>query len=50
MSEGVIDIPSPLLSDRAYEAIRDKIVSLEIAPGAPIEEGQQVIIAVSQGP
>jgi len=29
---------SPLLSDRAYDAIRDKIVSLEIAPGAPIEE------------
>jgi DNA-binding GntR family transcriptional regulator len=28
----------PLLSDRAYDAIRDKIVTLEIAPGAPIEE------------
>jgi DNA-binding GntR family transcriptional regulator len=33
-------MPGPLLSDRAYEAIRDKIVSLEIAPGAPIEEEQ----------
>ncbi|BBX35806.1 GntR family transcriptional regulator [Mycolicibacterium mageritense DSM 44476 = CIP 104973] len=31
---------SPLLSDRAFEAIRDKIVSLEIPPGAPIEEEQ----------
>jgi DNA-binding GntR family transcriptional regulator len=31
---------SPLLSDQAYDAIRDKIVSLEIAPGAPIEEEQ----------
>lgn len=31
---------SPLLSDRAYDAIRDKIVSLEIPPGAPIEEEQ----------
>jgi DNA-binding GntR family transcriptional regulator len=29
---------SPLLSEQAFEAIRDKIVSLEIAPGAPIEE------------
>ena len=36
----MIDIPSPLLSDRAYDAIRDKIVTLEIAPGAPIEEEQ----------
>ena len=31
---------SPLLSDQAYDAIRDKIVTLEIAPGAPIEEEQ----------
>jgi DNA-binding GntR family transcriptional regulator len=31
---------SPLLSDQAYDAIRDKIVSLEIPPGAPIEEEQ----------
>jgi DNA-binding GntR family transcriptional regulator len=31
---------SPLLSDRAFEAIRDKIVSLRIPPGAPIEEEQ----------
>lgn len=29
---------SPLLSDQAYDAIRDKIVSLEVPPGAPIEE------------
>ncbi|GII24788.1 GntR family transcriptional regulator [Planosporangium mesophilum] len=27
-----------LLSDRAYEAIRNKLVTLEIAPGAPIDE------------
>jgi DNA-binding GntR family transcriptional regulator len=31
-------MPGPLLSDKAYNAIRDKIVSLEIPPGAPIEE------------
>ncbi|WP_068272502.1 GntR family transcriptional regulator [Aldersonia kunmingensis] len=31
---------SPLLSEQAFEAIRDKIVSLEIPPGAPIEEEQ----------
>lgn len=31
---------TPLLSDQAYDAIRDKLVSLEIAPGAPIEEEQ----------
>jgi DNA-binding GntR family transcriptional regulator len=35
-----VHMPGPLLSDQAYEAIRDKIVSLEIAPGAPIEEEQ----------
>ncbi|GAB92977.1 GntR family transcriptional regulator [Gordonia rhizosphera] len=29
-----------LLSDRAFDAIRDKIVSLELPPGAPIEEEQ----------
>jgi DNA-binding GntR family transcriptional regulator len=33
-------VGSPLLSDKAYDAIRDKIVSLEIPPGAPIEEEQ----------
>lgn len=33
-------MPSPLLSDQAYDAIRDKIVSLQIAPGALIEEEQ----------
>lgn len=31
---------SRLLSEQAYEAIRDKIVSLEIPPGAAIEEEQ----------
>lgn len=31
---------SQLLSDRAYEAIRDKLVRLEIAPGAAIDEAQ----------
>lgn len=29
---------SRLLSDQAFEAIRDKIVTLELAPGAPVEE------------
>jgi DNA-binding GntR family transcriptional regulator len=29
---------SQLLSDQAYEAIRDKLVHLEIAPGDPIDE------------
>jgi len=27
-----------LLSDRAYAALRDRLVSLEIPPGAPIDE------------
>jgi DNA-binding GntR family transcriptional regulator len=30
----------PLLSDRAYEAIRDKLVHLEIAPGDAVDEVQ----------
>lgn len=31
---------SQLLSDRAYEAIRDKLIRLEIAPGAAIDEAR----------
>jgi DNA-binding GntR family transcriptional regulator len=27
-----------LLSDRAYAALRDRLISLEIPPGAPIDE------------
>jgi DNA-binding GntR family transcriptional regulator len=30
--------PSELLADRAYAELRDRIVSLQIAPGAPIDE------------
>src|SRR6185503_4290659 len=40
-SAGAVDrqpTKSPLLSEQAFDAIRDKIVALEIAPGAPIEE------------
>jgi DNA-binding GntR family transcriptional regulator len=33
-----LQLPSQLLSDRAYVAIRDRLVTLEIAPGAPIDE------------
>jgi DNA-binding GntR family transcriptional regulator len=33
-----LQLPSELLSDRAYAALRDRLVSLEIAPGAPIDE------------
>ena len=29
---------STLLADRAYEALRDRLVALRIAPGAPIDE------------
>ena len=32
------DEPGGLLADRAYAALRDRIVSLRIAPGAPINE------------
>jgi DNA-binding GntR family transcriptional regulator len=32
------ETPSELLADRAYAALRDRIVSLRIAPGAPINE------------
>jgi DNA-binding GntR family transcriptional regulator len=31
-------IPRELLADRAYLALRDRIVTLRIAPGAPIDE------------
>src|SRR5580704_4807033 len=30
--------PRELLADRAYTELRDRIVSLQIAPGAPIDE------------
>jgi DNA-binding GntR family transcriptional regulator len=30
--------PEPLLADRAYEALRDRIVTLRIKPGEPIDE------------
>src|SRR5215472_7394741 len=30
--------PRELLADRAYEELRDRIVTLRIAPGAPIDE------------
>jgi DNA-binding GntR family transcriptional regulator len=33
-----LQLPSQLLSDRAYAALRDRLVSLQIAPGAPIDE------------
>src|ERR1700737_1946716 len=34
----VIGAPRGLLADRAYTELRDRIVSLRIAPGAPIDE------------
>jgi DNA-binding GntR family transcriptional regulator len=34
----VIGAPRELLADRAYIELRDRIVSLRIAPGAPIDE------------
>ena len=35
------DAQTPLLlADRAYEGLRDRIVTLQIAPGAPIDEEQ----------
>ena len=34
----VIGTPHELLADRAYVELRDRIVSLRIAPGAPIDE------------
>ncbi len=32
------DTTSELLADRAYAALRDRIVALRILPGAPINE------------
>jgi len=34
-----LQLPSELLSDRAYAALRDRLVALRIPPGAPIEGG-----------
>jgi DNA-binding GntR family transcriptional regulator len=33
-----LQLPAQLLSDRAYAALRDRLVSLRIPPGAPIDE------------
>jgi DNA-binding GntR family transcriptional regulator len=33
-----VQLPTELLSDRAYAALRDRLVDLQIAPGAPIDE------------
>ncbi|MGI8715573.1 MAG: GntR family transcriptional regulator [Solirubrobacteraceae bacterium] len=33
-------VPRELLADRAYADLRDRIVTLQIAPGAPIDEDQ----------
>jgi DNA-binding GntR family transcriptional regulator len=33
-----LQLPSELLSDRAYAALRDRLVALKIPPGAPIDE------------
>jgi DNA-binding GntR family transcriptional regulator len=33
-----VQLPSELLSDRAYAALRVRLVDLQIAPGAPIDE------------
>jgi DNA-binding GntR family transcriptional regulator len=33
-----VGAPRELLADRAYEELRDRIVTLRIAPGAPIDE------------
>ena len=33
-----LQLPSELLSDRAYAALRDRLVALEIPPGAPLDE------------
>jgi DNA-binding GntR family transcriptional regulator len=41
MQERTPATPAPasgLLSDRAYAALRDRLISLQIAPGAPIDE------------
>src|SRR2546429_3525856 len=39
--------PRELLADRAYEELRDRIVTLRIPPGAPIDEdliGQELVM------
>jgi len=33
-----VQLPSDLLSDRAYAALRDRLIDLSIAPGDPIDE------------
>src|SRR5438270_3954541 len=33
-----LQLPSERLSDRAYAALRDRLVALQIPPGAPIDE------------
>src|SRR5919201_7016090 len=41
MQERTPAAPAPahgLLSDRAYAALRDRLISLELQPGAPIDE------------
>src|SRR5512133_190975 len=41
MQERTPGTPAPatgLLSDRAYAALRDRLITLQIAPGAPIDE------------
>ena len=41
MQERTPATPAPasgLLSDRAYAALRDRLISLQVAPGAPIDE------------
>jgi DNA-binding GntR family transcriptional regulator len=41
MQERIPATPAPasgLLSDRAYAALRDRLISLQVAPGAPIDE------------
>ena len=41
MQERTPATPAPasgLLSDRAYAALRDRLISLHVAPGAPIDE------------
>ena len=37
-SSAAVGDPPQLLSDRAYEVLRDRIVTLQIPPGAPINE------------
>src|SRR3954467_15951433 len=37
-SNSAVAVPGELLADRAYAELRDRIVTLAIAPGAPINE------------